>query len=223
MIEVIPSLPAPTFEELKTKIEKVRGLVSTFQIDICDGTFVNATSWPMHPGDKAQFERIAKGEEALPCWQDMDFELDIMAHHAEKLIPDWIRAGIVRALVHIETEHDFAACRAAAEGKIELGIALSIGTPVERIDEYIDSITVVQLMGIATIGKQGQPFDPRVLDSVRKVKERYPDVIIEVDGAVNLETAPRLIAAGVTRLAPGSYVLSAEDPKAAIKALTSLA
>ena len=116
---------------------------------------MESTSWPMHSGDKAQFERIVDGAEALPGWQDMDFELDIMAHHAELLIPDWIKAGIVRALIHIETEHDFAACRVAAEGKIELGVALSIDTPIERIDEYIEYITVVQLMGIATIGKQG--------------------------------------------------------------------
>ena len=46
------------------------------------------------------------------------------------------------------------------KGKIELGIALSIGTPIERIDDYIEHITAVQLMGIATIGSQGQPFDP---------------------------------------------------------------
>ena len=222
MIEVIPSLPAPTFAELEAKIGKVRGLVPAFQIDLCDGKFVPSVSWPMHPEDRPAFERIVSGEAALPYWQDFDFEIDIMAHHAEKLLPDWIQAGIVRALIHIETEHDFAACVAVAEGKIELGVALGIGTPVERIDGYIEHITVVQLMGIATIGRQGQPFDPRVLDSIREVKKRYPDVTIEVDGAVNLRTAPDLVAAGATRLAPGSYVLSADDPKAAVKALKNL-
>jgi ribulose-phosphate 3-epimerase len=222
MIEVVPSLPSPTFEELEKKIGSVRGLVTGFQIDVCDGKFVQSTSWPMHPEDRPQFERIVRGEEQLPFKDDFDFEVHFMAHRPEMMIPDWIRAGVVRALIHVEAEHDFAACHAAAEGKIELGISLLIGTPLERIDEYIEHITVVQLMGIAHIGVQGQPFDPRVLDSIREVKRRYPDMTVEIDGAVNIQSAPQLVAAGATRLAPGSYVLSSADPKAAIEALKAI-
>ncbi|MES2135419.1 MAG: hypothetical protein V4449_04220 [Patescibacteria group bacterium] len=222
MIQVVPSLPAASFEELKAKIGFVRGLVSTFQIDICDGLFVPAYSWPMNSGDEVQFRRIVTGEETLPFWEDFDFELDMMVHNPEEVLPDWIDAGICRALIHIEAKHDFKACQAIAKDKIELGVALTVGTPISRIDEYIEHITVVQLMGIASIGKQGQPFEPRVLDAIKEVKKRYPNVIIEVDGAVNRETAPLLVSAGATRLAPGSFIFRSENPKQDIHYLESL-
>lgn len=219
MIEIIPSLPARTFEELKVKVGAVLGLVSTFQIDVADGVFVPNRSWPMHPEDKAHFTRMVAGEESLPYKDEMDFEVHFMAHEPEKLLPDWMKLGVVRALFHIEARHDFSALQSIADGAIELGVVLKIDTPISRIDAYIEHISVVQLMGIAEIGVQGQPFDPRVIDRVREVKARYPDVTIEVDGSVNRDTAPLLIAAGATRLAPGSYVLNAEDPKTAVTAL----
>lgn len=222
MIEVIPSMPVRSFAELQANLGMLRGIVKTVQIDVCDGMFVTNRSWPMNPGDRVQFERIVQGEEALPFWEDFDFEVDLMAHTPEKIIPDWIRAGIVRALIHIETKHDFSACRAAAKDKIELGVAISLGTPIDRLEAYIPYIGVVQVMGIATIGVQGQPFDPRVIDAIKEVKERYPDVIIEVDGAVNRETAPGMVAAGADRLAPGSFILRSENPKEAVTFLSSL-
>lgn len=222
MIEIIPSLPATSFEELESKIEKVRGLVTGFQIDICDGKFVNAVSWPLHTEDSPRYQRIVRGEERLPFSEDFVFEADLMIHHPEQMVPDLIRAGFSRGLIHIESEHDFLLCREAAQDTLELGIALSIGTDISLIEKYVPFITVVQFMGIAKIGSQGQPFDPRVLTMIRETRERYPNVIIEVDGAVNNLTAPELIGAGATRLAPGSYVLSSEDATEAIRTLQSL-
>ncbi len=223
-VEVFPSLPARSFEELETKIGKVRGAVSAFQIDVSDGEFVPQRSWPLteNDEDRARFARIVAHEERLPCADVMAFEVHFMSHHPEQMIPDWIEAGAIRALIHVEAKHDFPACVVAAEGKMELGVSLLMDTPLSRIADYLPHIRVVQLMGIATIGVQGQPFDPRVLDRVREVRERYPDVIIEIDGAVSMDTAPALIAAGATRLAPGSYVLSAEDSVAAVRAIEGI-
>lgn len=221
MIEVIPSLPALTFEELRTKVGMVKGLVSAFQIDICDGMFTPQRSWPMNSGDKPQFEDIVRGKEKLPYAGEIDFEVHFMTHTPEKLIPDWVKAGAMRFLVHVEARHDFAACRRAA-GDAELGVSLNIGTDIGRVAEYAPYISVIQLMGIAKIGAQGQPFDSRVLEMIAEVRERYPDVIIEIDGSVNMETAPSLVKAGARRLAPGSYVFRSQDPKSAIEALKNI-
>lgn len=217
-VEIIPSLPAHTFDEFREKIGKVKGLVDTFQIDVCDGKFVPSVSWPMHPEDREQFERIVQGSEMLPYKGEIEFEVHFMAHNPELLLNDWMNAGVKRALFHVEAEHDFTELKKVA-GSLELGISLLIGTPLSIIDEYVEDISVVQLMGIATIGVQGQPFDSRVLNSIREVKSRYPDLVIEVDGAVNADSAQSLIDAGATRLAPGSYVLNSADPKSAIHTL----
>ena len=219
-IEIIPSLPANTFQELKTKVALVHGAVSAFQIDVADGMFVTARSWPMNAGDKDQFQRIVKGEESLPFADELTYEVHFMAHNPEKLLPDWVRAGVQRAYFHVEARHDFALLTALAKkSDVELGVALKIGTPIERLDAYIADVSCVQLMGIADIGVQGQPFDARVIDMITATKERYPNVTIQVDGSVNEETAPALIRAGAERLAPGSYVFSSDDPAAAIETL----
>jgi pentose-5-phosphate-3-epimerase len=68
-------------------------------------------------------------------------------------------------------------------------------------------------MGIATIGKQMQPFDERVLDQILEIKKRYPNLFIAVDGSVNRDTAHRLVEAGAGRLAIGSALYKALDIK----------
>lgn len=220
MVTIVPSLPAQTFQELETKVGKVRGLVDTFQIDIADGLFVTSRSWPMNPGDAAHFSRLTRGEVSLPYRDDIAYEVHFMAHNPEKLLPDWIRLGIVRALFHIEARHDVATLSSlATKADIELGISLKVDTPVARIEPYLPHVSLVQLMGIASIGTQGQPFDERVLDTIRAVKERFPGVTIQVDGSVNADTAPRIIAAGADVLAPGSYIFSARSTEAAIETL----
>lgn len=219
-IEIIPSLPANTFQELKTKAARVVGFVSTFQIDVCDGMFVTSRTWPMNPGDKEQFQRIVRGEEQLPFADQIAYEVHFMAHNPEKLLSDWTRTGVVRAFFHIEARHDFGALvTVAKKAGIELGAALKIGTPIERLDSYVSELSCVQLMGIETIGIQGQPFAPQVIDMIHAVKTRFPNVTIQIDGAVNAETAPALVEAGASRLAPGSYVLLSEDPKTAVETL----
>lgn len=221
MAEIVPSLPAQSFQELKTKVAQVEGLVSRFQIDVADGLFTPARSWPMNPGDKASFERLVRGEERLPSLGALEYEVHFMAHSPEKLLPEWVRLGITRALFHVEARHDFEALQTiATRAHIDLGIVLNMGTSIERLAPYIADVAVVQLMGIHNIGVQGQPFDERVIDMVRATKARYPGVTIQVDGSVNEDTAPRLCEAGADILAPGSFVLSSKDPRAAIHALT---
>lgn len=223
MTEIIPSLPALSYHELSQKLAIVRGLVSTFQIDVADGMFVPSRSWPMNPGDDVQFERLVRGQDRLPFADEFEFEVHFMAHSPEKLLPEWARVGIVRALFHIEARHDFPLLRTIAEREgIELGVALKIETPLERIEPYIAHLSCIQLMGIASIGIQGQPFDQRVIEKLQEARKRFPNVTLEVDGAVNDETAPLLVSAGATRLAPGSYVFRAENPDVAIQNLQSL-
>ena len=218
-IEVIPSLPASSFDELKEKVALVHEAVDTFQIDIADGLFVPNRSWPMNAQDKAQFARLVSGDEKLPHHDTLNYEVHFMAHNPEKLLNDWIKVGIVRALFHAESQHDFAALRDIAGDSIELGVSLKVGTPVSRIERYLPHISVVQVMGIAGIGVQGQPFDQRAISMIQELRTHYQEIPVEVDGSVNAETATQLVHAGATRLAPGSYVFRAENPHNAVATL----
>jgi ribulose-phosphate 3-epimerase len=81
----------------------------------------------------------------------------------------------------------------------------------------------VELMGIDEIGRQGQPFDERVLQRIRDIKAKYPDLEVSIDGSVNEDTLPRLKEAGADRFVVGSAILNAENPEAMHKKLSRLA
>lgn len=221
-IEIIPAVIPDSLEHLRQKLVPVRGLAETVQIDVCDGVFVENRSWPMNPGDASSFGKLAKEDEGLPFWEDFSFEVDLMAHHPEKLLPEWVQAGAARAVIHLESRHDFDAVHAATND-IELGLAIDLDPPYERVASYIDRINYIQVMGIGQLGRQGEPPDERVYALIERVRSDFPSVTIQVDGGVNDDTAPRLIKAGATRLVSGSYILNADEPAEAIRTLKSFA
>ena len=72
-------------------------------------------------------------------------------------------------------------------------------------------------MGIDSVGFQGQIFDEKVIAKIKEVKKIYPELTIQIDGGVNLETAPLLKAAGADRLVIGSAIFESENIVEAIE------
>lgn len=234
MIEIIPALMPRTFEELREQIGKFVGIVSIVQIDVMDGVFVPEKSWP-YSENKNELQELASNRNTIPFWEDIDFEADLMLANPEQETQNWILCGASRIIVHIEsvTDMDFiiAEVRDSISGKqidinkekhIEIGVALNIDTPNKIIEPWVNAIDFVQCMGVAKIGYQGQPFDKRAISKIEDLRERYPEVIISVDGGVNFESAARLIAAGATRLVSGSAILKNNNFEEAISKLRSL-
>jgi ribulose-phosphate 3-epimerase len=102
------------------------------------------------------------------------------------------------------------------EEVVELGVALGLDTPIDAIAPFIHAVNFVQFMGIAKIGYQGQPFDERVICRIKNLRGAHSEVIISVDGGVNLETAPLLLEAGADRLVVGSAIFESGDIKKTI-------
>lgn len=232
MIEIIPAVLEKTFGDVRHRLDQVVGSVKTVQIDICDGVFVPSVTWPYtdpilaHQAnhyDKAFQEIIDGGGEVnMPNWEDFNFELDLMIADAKRLLPDLLTIGPSRVLFHAEAltdlESDMYELAKMVPPIVEVGIAINAGTDPEILFKLIDEkiVTSVQCMGIAKIGFQGQPFDERVLTNLKTLRARYPKLPLGVDGSVTLETAPKLIAAGATRLASGSGIFAAPDVAARI-------
>ena len=108
---------------------------------------------------------------------------------------------------------------------MKAGVTLNPSTPVNVLEDIIGDIDIVQLMSVNP-GFGGQKFiehSIRKVQRLRQLIERESSrALIEVDGGVQAETAPRLVDAGVDILVSGSYVFKADDPKAAIHALNGL-
>jgi ribulose-phosphate 3-epimerase len=77
-------------------------------------------------------------------------------------------------------------------------------------------------MGIAKIGRQGEPLDERIYEKIRVFRSRHPDVPVQVDGGVTLENAKKLLGLGVDSLVVGSAITRAPNPAAAFTAFENL-
>ena len=222
-MEIIPAILPKDFAELEERVEMVKGLVNLVQVDICDGKFTPKPCWPYKKQDD-NFEAILREERGLPYWEDVDYEMDLMIADPETELENWVLAGAKRLIIHYEalkgsgnaTAQTSGAGSSVADrmeaiiatllGRVEIGLAINIDTPVDDIAPFIHDIDVVQCMGIDKIGFQGQDFNPQVIEKVRELKERFPEKTISVDGSVSIEDAGILRDAGADRLIVGSAI-----------------
>ncbi|WKZ26501.1 MAG: hypothetical protein QY304_00135 [Candidatus Paceibacterota bacterium] len=231
MIKVIPAIIPKSFHDLEEKMSQVVGLVPLVQIDVMDGKLTPEASWPYLNSENTDFVAIKKEEKEFPFWEELDFEVDLMVRQPENVWFDWIIAGAKRIIFHVESTEDLGSLVKNFKEKlpasdsalhIELGLALDIDTPNEKVYPFVPELDFVQFMGIAKIGFQGQPFDERVLEKIKSFKQKFPEAIVSVDGGVSLETAPRLIEAGATRLASGSAIFESGNISGTIENLKNL-
>lgn len=205
-MEIIPAIVPKNFAELQTRLARLEGLVEWVQVDIADGLFTPDYTW-----DNAEDLNQLEGQTKL--------EIHLMVEEPEAVMPDWLRVAD-RIIVHPEStaklEQIFREVNEAPLGTRRLGLALLLETPLETIEPWLSKIKLVQLMGIKEIGHQGEPFDTRVVERVRQLRELAPDVTISVDGGVNLANAKSLAAAGANQLVIGSAIWQAQDPLAAL-------
>lgn len=227
-----------SYEDMKNKISLARGLVSLVQVDICDGIFVKSLTWPFQsPNEEGiategldqHFQMILNEQEGMPFWEDVDFELDLMVSDAVENFDIYTKLGAKRIIFHIEAIPDIKVFKEFLEGidpyirdTMEIGVAINPQTPIEQIFPIVNNINFVQCMAIARIGYQGEPFDERCISNIIALKEKFPDLIISVDGGVNLETGARLVEAGAERLVAGSAIFNNDDIIGAIEQFKNL-
>ncbi len=230
MSPIVPAILPQSRAELADKLGRLDGLVENVQVDIVDGRFAGPATWPYLKSG----EQVPSGEDAVPYLGHFNFELDLMVEDPGLVVGPWIDTGITRLTLHAESsrdlpklldrmQHQYGHDKGFAPGLLSLGLAIGPGTELSLIEPYLAHADYVQIMGIKSIGKQGEPFDPRALQKVRAFRKKYPDMPVQVDGAVNLATAPELLDAGVTRLIIGSALWKAPDLKEEIAKFNKLA
>ena len=134
-------------------------------------------------------------------WADInkDFEAHLMVESPEKIVGKWVERGAKRIIVH-KVDDSILKCRNHAE----VGLGVELDKPLEDIFPFLDYVDFIHLMSIEEIGEQGHPFDERIFDRIKQVKEKFPELKISVDGGINVENYQRLQATGADRLVVGS-------------------
>ena len=98
---------------------------------------------------------------------------------------------------------------------MKAGVALNPSTPVSVLEDIINDVDLVLLMSVNP-GFGGQKFIENTIGKVGRLRELIAQsgsqTLIEIDGGVQGETAPRLVEAGSDVLVSGSYVFKSADP-----------
>lgn len=232
-MEIIPAIMPTSFSDLEEKVFKVKGLVPLVQVDVMDGKLTADATWPyLEEEMDPAFQNILEEKQSMPLWDEIDFEADLMIKEdVLKRAEDWIHAGAKRIILHYKSDTQIKEIiqkiRENSVPKdspfyIEIGLAIESSENLEDISKVVPDIDFVQCMGIKEIGVQGSPFNPDILKTITSLREKFPELIISVDGGVNLETAPLLAKAGATRLVSGSAIYGSDSIKGAIEHLRSL-
>ena len=225
MIEIIPAVLEKSFATVAARLRSVAGSTTIVQIDICDGSFVPTLTWPflspMAPEKSLNydpsFQNIVDDKLEMPCWENFEFELDLMVKETKRVLPELMTIGPTRVIFHAETfgdlETELDSVLRLLPTIVEPAVAINADTSPESLWGVLDTgmVMSVQCMGIAKIGGQGEVLDERVFANLRALRARYPKLTLSVDGGVTLENATRLIEAGANRLVVGSAIFTAPD------------
>ncbi|MBI2062517.1 MAG: ribulose-phosphate 3-epimerase [Candidatus Yanofskybacteria bacterium] len=209
MVEIIPSILATTKEEFEKLLKSVEPYVDRVHLDIGDGDFVSTKT-------------ISGYEELIKMETKVNFDVHLMVSRPEDQMYFWYKTKADRFFIHAETDHGHRNLidQVHFNGR-QIGLVLNPETQVDKIAELIDDIDFIQFMTVHP-GFYGSDFEESVINKILEFHGQYPNIPIFADGGINLETASRLVAVGVTNLIVGSYIIGSQDVGKAIEGLKKI-
>ncbi len=212
---VSPSLLAADFLNLRGDIEMInRSEADWLHLDIMDGVFVPNISFGF-----PVIEAVAR-----MCKKPLD--VHFMITKPERYIEQTAKTGAMMMNVHYEAcIHLNRTVHEIHEAGMKAGVTLNPSTPVCMLEDIIRDVDMVLLMSVNP-GFGGQAFIENTIKKVERLRELIgrsgSKALIEVDGGVQADTAPRLVKAGVDVLVSGSYIFKSANPEGIIHSLREL-
>jgi ribulose-phosphate 3-epimerase len=198
-VAIAPSILAADFACLGEEIAAVSDAGADYiHVDVMDGHFVpNLTIGPA-------VVRAVRNASTLP------FDVHLMISPVDPFIEDFKNAGADILTVHPEAgPHLHRTLQRIKAAGMKAGVALNPATPANIVEPIIDELDLVLVMSVNP-GFGGQKFimsQLKKIEAVRAMIDRTgKDILLEVDGGVDPDTAPQAIAAGANMLVAGSAV-----------------
>ena len=182
-----------------------------FHLDVMDGRFVpNISFGPMI----IDFVRKTTTK---------TFDVHLMIEEPEKFAEEFKKAGADILTVHVEAcRHLHRNIQQIKSLGMKAGVAINPHTPISFLENILIDIDIVCVMSVNP-GFGGQSFIPQTIDKIKSLKEmiksKSANVLIEVDGGINIENASSVIKAGADVLVAGSAVFKSKNPSATISIL----
>lgn len=208
-IRIAPSILNADFGRLAEQIAAVESAgADLLHIDVMDGHFV--------PNLSIGVPVVA----SLAKHTKLPLDTHLMITDPAKYARPFVDAGSASITFHIEVaEHPREMAEQIRALGVKVGVALNPDTPAEAVLEIIADVDIVLVMTVWP-GFGGQKFMPECLKKI-EILRRYlsKDQWLEVDGGINLETAPQVVAAGADTLVAGKSLFGAPHPGEACLAL----
>ncbi|MDG1427372.1 MAG: ribulose-phosphate 3-epimerase [Crocinitomicaceae bacterium] len=212
---IAPSVLSCDFANIQRDVEMINESdADWFHVDIMDGVFVPNMSFGF-PVIKAINKHAKK-----------PLDVHLMIVNPDQYIQQFADSGADVLTVHYEAcPHLHRTVQAIRAAGMKAGVALNPHTNVDLLENVINDIDMVLIMSVNP-GFGGQKFIQNACNKVSQVKsladKHGAEILIEVDGGVNLDTGKQLIDAGADVLVAGSFVFNSDNPSDTVTKLKSL-
>ena len=205
---VLPSLLLCDFGDLKSEVTRLAEAgTQVLHLDVMDGHFVPNMTYAMP---------IVEG---LRRHTSMPLDVHLMISDPLKYAKPMVDAGADMLTFHIEAVDDAVAVAGAVRDLgVAVGVALNPSTPLTSLDGCIESVDMVLAMSVEA-GFGGQSFNPVALDKIKTLRDRHPELLLQIDGGINLDTIRNARQAGCDLFVVGSAIFKQDDYVAAVAKL----